>query len=97
VNFLDFLKDNSGGLSATRLAFLLWVIGVLVAWCIVSVKGGSLQAIDPSVQTVLAILMTGKVVQRFGEKPEVPKDEPKEAPAGVQGIVGLQGPKGELR
>jgi len=28
----EFFQDNEGGLSATRLAFLLWTIGVLAAW-----------------------------------------------------------------
>ena len=67
---LEILEDNSGGLSATRLAFLLWAVGVLVAWSIVSVRSGTLQPIDGSVQAILAILMTGKVVQRFGERAE---------------------------
>lgn len=63
----SFLEDNSGGFSATRLAFLLWALGVLAVWIYSSIKNNSLQAIDGSVTTILGILMTGKVVQRFGE------------------------------
>lgn len=63
----EFLEDGDGSLSSTRLAFLLWAIGVLVVWIIASVEKKTLQPIDSSVTTVLGILMTGKVVQKFGE------------------------------
>ncbi len=71
---LEFLQEDNGGFSSTRLAFLLWVFGVLVVWIIASVTSQpmTLARIDPSVTTVLGILMTGKVVQKFGEKPESP-------------------------
>lgn len=65
---LEFLQENNGGFSATRLGFLLWVIGVLVVWIMNSLKSGTLAPIDSSVTAVIGILMTGKVVQKFGEK-----------------------------
>jgi hypothetical protein len=65
---LEFLQENNGGFSATRLALLLWVVGVLVVWIIDSLKSGTLAPIDSSIATVIGILMTGKVVQKFGEK-----------------------------
>jgi hypothetical protein len=65
---LEFLQENNGGFSATRLGFLLWVIGVLVVWMINSLKEKGLAPIDSSVTAVIGILMTGKVVQKFGEK-----------------------------
>jgi len=68
----SFLEDNSGGFSATRLAFLLWVVGVLAVWICSSIENNNLAKIDNSVVTVIGILMTGKMVQRFGEKPESP-------------------------
>jgi hypothetical protein len=71
----SFLEDNSGGYSATRLAFLLWAVGVLAVWVYTSIKNGSIQPLDGSVTTILGILMTGKVVQRFGEKPEGSDEE----------------------
>jgi hypothetical protein len=67
--FLEFFQEDNGGFSATRLAFLLWVIGVLVVWIIESLSSKTLEHIDPTVTTILGILMTGKVVQKFGEKP----------------------------
>ena len=65
----EFLQEDNGGFSATRLAFLLWAVGVLVVWIIESLSSKSLERIDPTVTTILGILMTGKVVQKFGEKP----------------------------
>lgn len=67
MKILEFLQDDNGGFSATRLAFLLWVLGLLTIWLIASAKAGSLQAIPESVITLLGILMGGKVVQKFGE------------------------------
>lgn len=69
MKILEFLQEDNGGFSAGRLAFLLWIAGVLVVWLITSIKSSSLQAIPDSVATVIGILMTGKVVQKFGEKP----------------------------
>lgn len=80
MKILEFLQEDSGDFSASRLAFLLWIVGVLVVWLITSVKSGSLNEIPDSVATVMGILMTGKVVQKFGEKPltEQTKDKPEQ-------------------
>jgi hypothetical protein len=64
----SFLKDNSGGFSSTRLAFLLWAVGTLGMWLYICLTNGELAAIDNSIIAVLAVLMGGKTVQRFGEK-----------------------------
>lgn len=76
MKFSSFLEDNSGGLSATRLAFLLWAIGVLGVWIYSSIKNNNLADINSQVVTVLGILMTGKVAQRFGEKPDSSDSQP---------------------
>lgn len=66
MKIVQFLQDGSGTLSATRLGFLLWVIGVLVVWAVVSVTHPeSAHGIDNSVLTLIGILMIGKVVQSF--------------------------------
>lgn len=70
---LEFLQEDNGGFSSSRLAFLLWSAGVLIAWGIISLRNGALQVIPESVATVIGILMTGKVVQKFGEKPSESK------------------------
>jgi hypothetical protein len=63
-----FLDKGKSEPSATRLAFLLWAIGVLIVWACVSLATKSLLALPESVVTILGILMGGKAVQRFGEK-----------------------------
>lgn len=68
MNILQFLQEDNGNFSSTRLAFLLWVIGVLVVWIFISIKSSTLQSINESVLILLGILMTGKVSQKFAEK-----------------------------
>ena len=64
------LEEDNGNFSSTRLAFLLWVIGALLVWIITSLKTGTIQSIPESVAAIVGILMTGKVTQKFGEKPK---------------------------
>ena len=68
MNAREFLQGGDQGLSATRLAFLLWVVGVLVVWMADSISQGQLARIDYSVVSLIGILMGGKALQRFGEK-----------------------------
>jgi len=74
----EFLQDSKHEFSATRLGFLLWVIGTLVVWmvgsinsAIVATSKGMNMIVFPevpvSVATIIGVLMTGKVVQKFGE------------------------------
>ncbi len=63
--FVEDKKNNN--LSATRLAFLLWVIGTLIVWAVVSWRTNQLHALPESVVVIIGVLMTGKAVQRFGE------------------------------
>ena len=81
--FSQFLQDEDGSLSATRLAFLTWVIGVLVVWIIASCSHSPVQMlkIDGSIATILGILMSGKVVQKFAET------GPTQAPTAVAPIT----------
>lgn len=65
----DLLSDHADGLSVTRVATLSWCLGALVLWSGMSLHQGQLVDIPPGVIQVLAILMAGKVIQRFGEKP----------------------------
>jgi|GEM_PF-2566348 len=63
-----FLQDDNGNLSSMRLAFLLWVVGVLAIWGVASLKAGELKIIPDSVTTIIGVLMGGKVMQKFGEQ-----------------------------
>lgn len=79
MKIMEFLQEDNGSFSATRLAFLLWLIGVLATWIFISIKNSSLTTIPDSVITLIGILMTGKVVQKFGEKSlEWVRDKPTE-------------------
>lgn len=68
MRLAEFLQDADGALSSTRLAFLAWVFGILGAWGFSSVQAAALQPVPDSVLGLLGLLMTGKVVQSFGEK-----------------------------
>ncbi len=69
MRLLQFLEDKkTGTFSATRLALLLWVVGVFVVWAYASISTMELQAVPDSVVTILGLLVGGKVVQRYGER-----------------------------
>jgi hypothetical protein len=87
----EFLEDAEGGFSATRLGFLAWLFGVLVAWVAASVSHRALQPIPESVAAILGILMTGKVVQRFGENPPSPPSPPAPPNVVVSGRTVVEG------
>ncbi len=67
MNVLQFFQDKSGEFSSTRLGFLLWVIGTFAVWSVGSIKAVELLEIPPSVQIIIFTLMSGKVIQKFGE------------------------------
>lgn len=69
MNYEQFLQDNNGQSSSTRLVFFLWAIVVLMVWAYLSLKNSELKGLPNEVVTVLAALMAGKTVQRFAEKP----------------------------
>lgn len=71
MDVVEFLQDKGQGnkLSATRLAMLLWALSVLVVWIVISVRTNVPASIPESVVTILGIVLGGKAIQRFGEKP----------------------------
>jgi len=69
MKIMQLCQEDNGNYSSTRLVFMLWAIGTLLVWSYMSIKLGSLQVIDSSHTMILAIFMTGKVVQKYGEKP----------------------------
>jgi len=71
-NISTFLEDNDGGFSSTRLVMILWMLGVLIVWIYKSLTQTELQPIPESVVAVIGIIVTGKAVQRYGEKANVP-------------------------
>ncbi len=65
---LEFLEEDNGGLSATRLIFILWGTVSLGVWAFVSIKTTVIQPMPESIVTLLGIWMTGKVAQKLVEK-----------------------------
>lgn len=63
-----FQDDSTKRFSAIRLVFLAWALGTLTTWGYLSVKKGDIQSLPQPVEVILLTLMTGKVVQKFGEK-----------------------------
>jgi hypothetical protein len=88
-----FVQETDGSYSATRLGFLAWVLGVLGAWLAASLAKQSLQPVPESVAAILGVLMTGKVVQRFGEKPSIPPAPPAPQNVVVSGQTVVEGQK----
>ncbi len=77
MNLSTFLQEDNGKLSATRLVLLVWVIGLLVVWTAGSIHNiylgdsdATLLELPTSTITLVGILMAGKVVQKYEEKPE---------------------------
>jgi hypothetical protein len=64
----QFLQDDTGQLSANRLAFLSATFIVLIIFAISCVKAGwKIVPIDTSVLYLVGIFMAGKVSQSFSE------------------------------
>jgi hypothetical protein len=63
----QFFLDTDGKPSATRLVMILWATGTLAIWAYASIKTATLAELPNSVVEILGVLLTGKVVQKFGE------------------------------
>lgn len=83
---LEFLEEPQGGLSSCRLTLMLWTLGVLTCWVVVSIQKQALQPLDESVTTLTGILISGKVVQRFAERAPSPSIQQIPNPAEPQGL-----------
>ena len=63
-----FQEDDTQRFSAIRLILLAWALGTLATWSLISFDKKDMKDMPQSVQIVLLTLITGKVVQKFGEK-----------------------------
>jgi hypothetical protein len=68
MKILQFFQEDNGNFSATRLGFLAYTFG-LVAQLGINAYRGSPFAPSENAVWILVALMTGKAVQKFGEKP----------------------------
>jgi hypothetical protein len=83
MKFSQFFQDGSGSYSSTRLAFLLWAMGVLTVWVYESITTYTLAQIDTTVVTILGVLMMGKVVQSYSPNDAAPTTTITTTPAGT--------------
>ena len=67
---LEFFKDETNQLSSTRLVFIIWALSVLFVWVLSCVFSSpmELKEIPVSIQTLIGVLMIGKVAQKHLEK-----------------------------
>lgn len=77
----EFLKDNCGKMSATRLALLSWSFGILAMWLLTSWQNKKMQPIDNSIVALLGVFGTAKVSEKFAENknptpPNAPSVDP---------------------
>lgn len=64
---MNALQDDKGNTSSMRIAFLCLVVGVFLVWAIVCVMSKAIVDLPSGIQTVLGMIMTGKVAQKFAE------------------------------
>jgi hypothetical protein len=62
--FLEMFKEECGAVSSMRILMLAYGVGVLIVWVVLSIKNGNILDIPTSIQTILGILVTGKVIQK---------------------------------
>lgn len=70
MKIAQFFQEDNGNFSSTRLAFIVFTFALVAQLGFAAWRG---QPFTPSDNTVwiLVALMTGKAVQKFGEKPGV--------------------------
>lgn len=62
------LEDGSGGYSTTRVVLTLWLLLLCICWSVIAVRTQSIPDIPQGVLALTGMLLSAKVVQRFGEK-----------------------------
>ena len=71
MKILQFLSEDNGTLSSTRLLFVLWGVGGFVAWVVMSFKSQPCAFAMLPWEYIGVVMSLGgvKTVQKFGEKP----------------------------
>ena len=67
MNLKQFLQDNHGELSSTRLVVVLWNVCVMAVWVYISFKTGQMATIDGGVLAGMGIMQATKVGQSIIE------------------------------
>jgi hypothetical protein len=64
LKFLQFFQERGGSLSSNRLVYVIWMLGMLIVWGNLSFKENKMAEIPESNLLVIALLLTGKVLQK---------------------------------
>jgi hypothetical protein len=64
----EFFQENNEKFSLTRLILFVWVFCILGVWAYVAIKTKTVPPLDSSMITMVAILLTGKIAQKYVEK-----------------------------
>jgi len=75
MKILQFLQEDNGNFSATRLAFLCYAFALTAKLVISAWRGTPFEPTDNTVW-ILVVLMSGKVVQKFTEPKSPPGGTP---------------------
>ncbi len=67
MKILQFLQDDTGALSATRLVLVTWSLGLLTGVLYLTHINKAFPSVDPSIVGLFGIAVGGKVMQSFSE------------------------------
>lgn len=65
---LTMIEDNAGGISTMRVICITWTAAVGAIWVLIALSTQTLPDIPTGVLMLTGWLISGKVVQRFGER-----------------------------
>ena len=69
MKILEFLSEDNNHLSSTRLIMYIWCIGIFIIWAISTAKNNwQMQEINDSLQIIIGLVLSGKVIQKFNEQ-----------------------------
>lgn len=81
TNFLQIFKEENGQWSGTRIVTVICPLLIVGVWTWLCIRTGTYLDIPAGVVAALAIFLTSKVVQKFGEN----KNEPTSMGQGESG------------
>jgi len=69
IKFLaSTLQEGNGTTSSMRVVMMIYCIAVLSVWVSSCFGVGEVKPVDPSIIALVGVILTGKTIQRFGEK-----------------------------
>lgn len=65
---MDLYRDSSGNFSMYRVLAMYIVLNMMMTWTVCCIKSGGLLDFGESNTALIAAVLFGKAVQKFGEK-----------------------------